>query len=66
MREGVKVAKAANVKKLVLFHHDPSHDDNFVKQIEAESRQLFPQSIAAYEGLQIDLSQEALPQSLFD
>ena len=66
MREGVKVAKAANVKKLVLFHHDPSHDDNFVKQIEAESRQLFPQSIAAYEGLQIDLSQEALPKSLFD
>ena len=66
MREGVKVAKAANVKKLVLFHHDPSHDDNFIKQIEAESRQFFPESIAAYEGLQIDLSQEAFLKSFFD
>jgi len=66
MREGVKVAEAANVKKLVLFHHDPSHNDETIKQIETESRQLFPQSIAAYEGLQVDLSQEALPQSLFD
>ena len=66
MREGVKVAEAANVKKLVLFHHDPSHDDNFIKQIEAESRQFFPESIAAYEGLQIDLSQEAFLKSFFD
>ena len=66
MQEGVKVAKAANVKKLVLFHHDPSHDDNFIKQIEAESRQFFPESIAAYEGLQIDLSQEAFLKSFFD
>ena len=66
MREGIKVAQAANVRKLVLFHHDPGHDDDFIKQIETESRQLFPQSIAAYEGLQIDLSQEALPKSLFD
>ena len=66
MREGVKVAEAANVKKLVLFHHDPSHDDNFIKQIETESRQFFPESIAAYEGLQIDLSQEAFLKSFFD
>jgi len=66
MREGVKVAISANVEKLVLFHHDPSHNDETIKQIETESRQLFPQSIAAYEGLQIDLSQEALPKSLFD
>ena len=66
MREGIKVAEAANVKKLILFHHDPTHDDNFIKKIEAESRQLFPRSIAAYEGLQIDLSQNELPKSLFD
>ena len=66
MQEGVKVAEAANVKKLVLFHHDPSHDDNFIRQIEVECRQLFPKSMAAYEGLQIDLFQDALPKSLFD
>ena len=66
MQEGVKVAEAANVKKLVLFHHDPSHDDNFIRQIEVECRQLFPKSMAAYEGVHIDLFQDALPKSLFD
>ena len=66
MREGVKIAQTADVKKLVLFHHDPSHNDEFIKQIEAEARQIFPQSIAAYEGLQIDLSEDFLPKSLFD
>jgi len=66
MREGIKVAEAANVEKFVLFHHDPTHNDEFIQKIEAESRQLFPKSIAAYEGLQIELSEENLPSSLFD
>ena len=66
LREGIKVAQAANVNKFVLFHHDPNHNDEFVRKIEEEARQLFPQSIAAYEGLKIDLSEERLPNSLFD
>ena len=66
MREGIKVAEAANVKKFVLFHHDPTHSDEFIQKIEAEACQLFPKSIAAYEGLQIELSEENLPSSLFD
>lgn len=66
MREGLKVAEAANVEKFVLFHHDPTHNDDFIGKIEAEARQLFSKSIAAYEGLQIDLSEKELPPSLFD
>ena len=66
MREGVKVAQAARANKFVLFHHDPSHNDKVVQKIEKEARQLFPQSIAAYEGLKIDLSEERLPSSVFD
>ena len=66
MREGLKVAEAANVEKFVLFHHDPTHNDEFVEKIEAEARQIFCKSIAAYEGLQINLSEKELPPSLFD
>ena len=66
MREGLKVAEAANIEKFVLFHHDPAHSDEFVKKIEAEAREIFSKSIAAYEGLQIDLSEKELPPSLFD
>ena len=66
MREGLKVAEAANGEKFVLFHHDPAHNDEFVKKIEAEAREIFSKSIAAYEGLQIDLSAKELPPSLFE
>ncbi len=65
MKEGVKIAEAGNVKKFVLFHHDPAHDDAFIGRIEAECKKIFPNSIAAFEGLEINLDDSALPKSLF-
>jgi phosphoribosyl 1,2-cyclic phosphodiesterase len=53
--EGIKVARAARVRKLILFHHDPEHSDEMIQQIEVEARQVFPQTQAAYEGLAINL-----------
>jgi ribonuclease BN (tRNA processing enzyme) len=52
-QEAVKVAQAAQVKKLVIFHHDPSHDDNFMDSIQLQSRQVFPQATIAQEGMSI-------------
>jgi len=49
------VASAAKVRALALFHHDPTHDDDMVLQMEREARELFPASYAAYEGLTFDL-----------
>jgi phosphoribosyl 1,2-cyclic phosphodiesterase len=49
------LAKRANVKKLVLFHHDPGHDDKTVLKKEKLCKELFPNSQAAREGLVIDL-----------
>ncbi len=57
----VAVAAKADVRKLVLFHHDPLHDDDFVDKLLAEARDLAAGSnpkmevIAAYEGLTISL-----------
>lgn len=51
----VEVAKAAKVKRLVLFHHDPLHDDKMVKKMEAKSQKLFQNTISAYEGLTVEL-----------
>jgi phosphoribosyl 1,2-cyclic phosphodiesterase len=53
--EGIKVAKAARVRTLVLYHHDPDHSDDAIRQIESEAKQVFPKTIAAYEGLVIEL-----------
>jgi phosphoribosyl 1,2-cyclic phosphodiesterase len=54
-QEAVKIAKAAKVKQLVLFHHDPSHDDNFLDSLAQEVAIAFPNSILAKEGLSIQL-----------
>lgn len=48
---GSEVAKSAGVHKLVLFHHDPQRTDEGVEAIERTARQLFPNTIAAREGM---------------
>lgn len=52
----VKVAQAANVKRLAIFHHDPAHDDGFLEQVEEEAREQFPESFLAQEGLVVHLA----------
>lgn len=52
--EGIRVARDSGVKTFVLFHHDPSHDDAFVRTLERECREAFPESVAASEGMVLD------------
>ena len=54
--EGIRVAREAGVKSFVLFHHDPSHDDAFVAKLEADAKAEFADSIAAREGMVLDLT----------
>lgn len=49
------VAAKAQVKKLVLFHHDPQHDDPEMGRIARLSNKLFANSIVAYQGLELKL-----------
>jgi phosphoribosyl 1,2-cyclic phosphodiesterase len=48
--EGVRVAREANVKRLILFHHDPDHSDRFLESLVDEARSHFPNTDAAREG----------------
>jgi len=57
-QEAVRIAKAANVKRLVVFHHDPNHDDDFLDSMGEQVAREFPESIMAREGLSIQLSLE--------
>ncbi len=54
-QEGVRLASAAEVSKLILFHHDPARDDAGVAAIEEAAREQFPLSTAAREGMEIAL-----------
>jgi phosphoribosyl 1,2-cyclic phosphodiesterase len=59
-REGVSVAKDARVKNLVLFHHDPDHNDNFIDSIVHETSRYFPNVMAASEGMELDLLKDGV------
>ncbi len=54
--EAVKVAKKAKVKRLILFHHDPSHGDRAVDEIVEQARNRFPNVEGAREGMVIEVS----------
>jgi phosphoribosyl 1,2-cyclic phosphodiesterase len=57
----VELAAAAGVKRLFLTHHDPSHDDAFVADIERRARHLANslgtamEVSCAYEGCEIEV-----------
>lgn len=45
------LAREAGAKQLVLFHHDPGHDDHIMARIQTEARTEFANTAAAWEGL---------------
>jgi phosphoribosyl 1,2-cyclic phosphodiesterase len=53
--EGIRIANEVGVKHLVLFHHDPDHDDFFVDGLVEKARQEFPRVSGASEGMEIQL-----------
>jgi phosphoribosyl 1,2-cyclic phosphodiesterase len=54
-QEGVRIAKAARVGRLVLFHHEPDHDDRMMEQIERAAQAELPATFAAREGASVVL-----------
>lgn len=49
------VARRAKAKQLILFHHDPRHDDATLDDMETAAQEQFPAAVMAYEGLTIRL-----------
>lgn len=54
--EGAELARSAGVGTYVLFHHDPMRNDESVLDLETKARGLFASSVAAREGMEIDLT----------
>ena len=48
-----RVARVTGARRLVLTHHDPTHDDAMMDKIEREARALFPACRAARETMPI-------------
>ncbi|MBE0669828.1 MAG: MBL fold metallo-hydrolase [Anaerolineales bacterium] len=59
-----EVAASAETGQLILFHHDPVYSDEFVAAQEANAKTVFPDSRAAYEGMEIPLTPTLTPVPL--
>jgi phosphoribosyl 1,2-cyclic phosphodiesterase len=58
-REAINVVTESGAKELVLFHHDPEHDDACLDKVVQEARNYYPRLRAAAEGMQIELAAKA-------
>ena len=53
--QAIEVAKRAGVKKLVMTHHDPDHDDSFLLKMELECQKVFENSWLAREQMELEI-----------
>lgn len=54
-QEAVRLCRAAKAKRLVVFHHDPDHDDERLDAIAREVEAAMPGAVLAREGLTLAL-----------
>jgi phosphoribosyl 1,2-cyclic phosphodiesterase len=45
----------SGAKELVLFHHDPDHDDKCIDSVVKAARDYYPSVRAAAEGMEISV-----------
>jgi len=53
--QAIEVAEQAGAKKLYLTHHDPDHNDVFLRQVEKDCQKRFANCFLAREGEEIEI-----------
>jgi phosphoribosyl 1,2-cyclic phosphodiesterase len=51
--QAIECAERASVKRLILTHHDPDHDDKFLREAEARCQARFPNCQLARDGMEV-------------
>ena len=51
--QAVEVAERARVKRLIVTHHDPDHDDAFLLDVERQCQARFPDTVLAREKMEL-------------
>ncbi|HLQ76651.1 MAG TPA: MBL fold metallo-hydrolase [Terriglobia bacterium] len=54
-KQAIDTGNAARAKKVVLYHHDPYHEDAALEEILQKAKQHHPNVIAAREGLEVTI-----------
>ncbi len=55
-QQGVRLCEAAGARRLVIFHHDPAHDDAFMDHTAELAERMRPGTMVAREGTEIVLT----------
>jgi phosphoribosyl 1,2-cyclic phosphodiesterase len=53
-QEGIRLCREAGAKRMVVFHHDPDHDDEMLDGVAREVERALPGSVVAREGLVLE------------
>lgn len=56
----IEVAVATKAKQIIICHHDPAHEDDFLDQIETEVQAVFPTVSLAREGMVLSIVEQDL------
>lgn len=51
--QALEVAEQANVKRLIITHHDPDHNDAFLRDVERKCQARFPNAVLAREKMEV-------------
>jgi phosphoribosyl 1,2-cyclic phosphodiesterase len=51
--QAVEVAEKAQVKRLIITHHDPDHNDDFLMDVERQCQERFPDTLLAREKMEL-------------
>ncbi len=52
-QKGAELANRAGIKQLIITHHAPDHDDEFVENMERDIKPVFENCMFAYVGMDI-------------
>ena len=52
--QAIEVAERCNAKQLIITHHDPDHDDEFLRKMEKQCRGRFKDLIFARDNLELN------------
>jgi phosphoribosyl 1,2-cyclic phosphodiesterase len=50
-QQGIRVAEEAGVETLVIFHHEPGHDDKWMDEVAKMAEKARPGTVVAQEGM---------------
>lgn len=53
--QAIQVAEMSGAGRLIMTHHDPDHDDEFLRKKEKECQDRFKDCILAREGMEFDV-----------